>query len=140
LDTAEFFQTMLDELGDEGFEDIVVTGGTYALTIGADGTFIDERKDWSFTASTEFGDVELVINDRNEGTFTLDGDVLSTTVDMGEPPDVTILIDGVPFETPGGVSPITPPDASFTGATVTCTADTLTSTYQGTSVGWTRAG
>lgn len=141
LDSQPFFEAIQDALDDAtGGGEFNFVGGSYTLTVGADGTFIDERKDWSFEGSTDFGDVQIVVNDRNEGTYTLEGDVLSTTIDMGEPAEITILLDGVPFETPGGVSPITPPDASFTGATVTCTSDLLTATFEGSTSSWTRVG
>ena len=43
----------------------------------------------------------------------------------------TFLVDGEPFTFPGGVTPFEPPQAEFTGATVSCDGDTLAATAEG---------
>jgi len=141
LDSEDFVTKISEGLEDEAdvgtFE---FGGGSYSLTIGGDGTFIDERADWTLVATSDFGDFTIIINDRNEGTYTLDGDVLSTTLQTGEPPELVFLVDGEPFTFPGGASPVQPPEAEFTGAVVTCSGDTMTATFEGYTSMWSRSG
>lgn len=141
LDSEDFIAKVSEGLEDEAdvgsFE---FGGGSYSLTIGGDGTFIDERIDWTLVATSDFGEITIVINDRNEGTYSLDGDVLSTTIQTGEPPELAFLVDGEPIEFPGGVSPVQPPEAEFTGAVVTCSGDTMTASFEGYTSSWSRSG
>ena len=133
---AAVTEAAADEAGDVG--EFTFGGGSYRLTVGGDGTFIDERVDWTLLVVSDFGDLSVTINDRNEGTYTLEGDVLSTTIDMGEAPEVTFLVDGVPVEFPAGTSPVQPPAAEFTGATVTCAGDAMSAFFDGFTSEWLR--
>lgn len=142
LDSEAFLALVTETFEDEGgeFGEFQFGDGTYRLTVAADGIFIDERIDWTLLVTSDVGDLAITINDRNEGTWTLEGDVLSTTIQPGEPPEIAILVDGVPFEFPGGASPIDPPSAEFTGAQVTCDANAMTATFEGVTSMWTRSG
>lgn len=142
LDSQHFFDQIADELADEG-EDakFEYLGGAYQIAAMADGTFTSSRIDWSFGAMSEFGDIEITVNHVQEGTYTVDGGTLSTNVPGGgEAADVEIKIDGVPFDAPGGVSPIEPPDASFETAAPDCGDDTMTITFEGYTSIWNRVG
>lgn len=141
LDSEAFLAAVSEGLADEeDAGEFGFGGGSYSLTISADGTFIDERSDWTLEVTSDFGDLAVTINDRNEGTWTIDGDVLSTTLDAGEPPELAILVDGVPFEFPGGAPPFEPPDAEFTGATVECSGDAMSASFEGFTSTWMRTG
>jgi hypothetical protein len=141
LDSEDFVAKVSEGVEDEaGAGAFAFGGGSYSLSIGGDGTFVDERADWTLVATSDFGEVTIVINDRNEGTYSLDGDVLSTTIQTGEPPELEFLVDGEPIEFPGGASPVQPPEAEFTGAVVTCSGDMMTASFEGYTSSWSRSG
>ncbi len=128
LDSDVFFEAIEEAAAQEGVDGFEAVSGEYLLTVSADGTFKVEQIDWGFKVTSELGDLELVVNSASTGTWTIDGDVLSTTVDAGGDREIAILVDGEPFEFPGGISPIEPPEAEFTGAVVSCDGDTLFAT------------
>lgn len=141
LDSETFLAAVADEAGDAAdIGEFQFGGGSYRLTVGADGTFVDERIDWTLLVVSDLGDLAVTINDRNEGTYTLEGDTLSTSIDTGDPPEVTFLVDGVPLEFPAGASPVQPPSAEFTGATVTCAGDAMSAFFDGFTSTWARTG
>lgn len=141
LDSQKFFEDVLATMPpDEMIGEFEHVGGAYLLTVGADGTFESRRADWAFAVTSDLGDFELTINSSQSGTYELDGDVLSTTTESGEALEVEIKVDGVPFEFPGGGSPIEPPEAEFAGAIVSCNGDSLTATAEGFSSTWSRIG
>ena len=141
LDPVAFFEVVLAEQPQDGIDgELAFVDGEYVLIIGSDGTFQSIRDNWSFAVTSDFGDLEVTVNDADVGTWSLDGDVLSTTIEPGEPAEIAILVDGQPFAFPGGVSPIEPPEAEFTGATVACDGDTLAATADGFTSEWTRSG
>jgi hypothetical protein len=141
LDAESFFEQLLAAMPpDEQLGEFSVVDGRYVLTVNADGTFSNDREDWTLGVQSEFGAMEIRINSSQSGTFTLEGDQLSTTVAAGDPPDVEISVDGQPMNLPGGVSPIAPPEADFSGATVACQGDTLTATVDEFTSTWKRVG
>jgi hypothetical protein len=140
LDPVAFFESVLAETPQEGLDgEFAFIDGEYVLIIDADGTFQSLREDWSFAVTSDFGNLEATVNDADVGTWSLDGDVLSTTIEPGEPAEIAILVDGQPFVFPGGVAPIEPPEAKFTGATVACDGDTLSATAEGFTSEWARS-
>lgn len=128
LDSEAFFEAIEEAAAQEGVDGFEAVSGEYLLTVSGDGTFMVEQIDWGFEMTSEFGDLELVVNSTSTGTWTIDGDVLSTMVDAGGERDIAMLVDGEPFEFPGGNSPIEPPEAEFTGAVVSCDGDMLSAT------------
>lgn len=141
MDSDKFFEDVVALAPSDGIEgEFVHVGGAYLLIIGGDGSFEAKRDNWAFAVTSDFGDLEVVINASQSGTYELDGDMLSTRVEPGEPPEMAIKIDGEPFEFPGGGLPIAPPEAEFSGATVTCDGDILTATAQGFASVWSRSG
>lgn len=125
LDDDVFFEAIEQAANDEGVDGFEAVSGEYLLTVAGDGTFTVEQIDWGFKVTSEFGDLELVVNSDYTGTWSIDGDVLTTMVEAGGEREVDILVDGEPFEFPGGILPIEPPEAEFTGAVVSCDGDTL---------------
>ena len=141
LDPVAFFETVLAEQPQEGMDgEFVFVDGEYLLIIGADGTFESRRDNWSFAVTSEFGDLEVTVKDSDVGTWTLDGDVLSTTLEPGDPAEIAITIDGQPFVFPGDITPFEPPEAEFTGATVACDGQSLSATADGFTSVWTKSG
>lgn len=140
LDPVAFFENVFASQDQEGLDgEFVFVSGEYELIIADDGSFEALRDDWSFAITSDLGSMEVVVNDSDVGSWTLDGDVLSTKIVPGDPPEIEILIDGVPFEFPAGVAPLEPPEAEFTGATVACDGDLLSATAEGFTSVWTRS-
>ena len=139
LDTERFFTEVIEAGAAEGLDgEFSFVDGAYLLVVSADGSFQAIRDNWTFAVSSDFGDLQVAITDTDDGTWTLDGDVLSTVVVPGEPPEITFLVDGEPFTFPGGVTPFEPPQAEFTGATVSCDGDVLAATAEGFTSYWNR--
>lgn len=139
LDSEAFFDDLLATLpSDEQVGEFSVVGGAYRITAGADGTWVNERDEWTFLVTSEFGELQLTIDDQQTGTWSIDGDVLSTTLEPGEAPEVSVLVDGAPVEFPAGTLPIEAPEAEFTGAAITCTGDTMTASFEGFTSTWSR--
>jgi hypothetical protein len=139
LDSDAFFDDLLATLPSDGqLGEFSVVGGAYRITAGADGTWVNERDGWTFLVTSEVGDLQLTIDDRQMGTWSIDGDVLSTTLEPGEPPEVSVLVDGAPVDFPAGTLPIEAPEAEFTGAAITCSGDTMTASFGGFTSVWLR--
>ena len=139
LDADRFFTEGIAADPSAGIDgEIAFAGGAYLLIVSADGTFQAIRDDWSFAVTGEQGELQVIVNDADEGTWSLDGDLLSTVVIPGDPPEITFLVDGEPFTFPGGLTPFEPPEAEFTGATVVCEGDVLAATAEGFTSYWTR--
>ncbi|MGI9586396.1 MAG: lipocalin family protein [Acidimicrobiia bacterium] len=138
LDPVAFFDEVLALQPQDGLDgEFVFVSGDYVLVIGADGSFESRRDDWTFAVMSDAGDLQITVRDTDSGTWTIDGDVLSTAVTPGDPPEIEILIDGQPFEFPTGI-PFEPPEAEFTGATVACDGDQLSATSEGYTSIWMR--
>ncbi len=141
LDAESFFEQLMASMPpEEQLGEFSVVDGRYVLTVNADGTFSNEREDWTLGVRGDFGDMEIRINSSQSGTYSLEGDQLSTTVAAGDPPVVEIFVDGLPMSLPGGVSPVAPPEAEFSGASIACQGDTLTATVNDFTSSWRRVG
>jgi hypothetical protein len=140
LDPVGFFEDILALQPQDALDgEFAFVSGEYLLIIGADGSFEALRDDWSFAVTSDAGDLQVTVNDSDLGTWSLDGDVLSTSITPGDPPEIEILIDGQPFDFPTGI-PFEPPEAEFTGATVACDGDLLSATAEGFTSVWMRSG
>ncbi|MGI9666587.1 MAG: hypothetical protein ACR2N2_05730 [Acidimicrobiia bacterium] len=138
LDSQAFFDVVMAELEEAEEGEFVFVDGVYALVISDNGTFSSERRDWTFGFESEMGEFLVRINHIQGGMWVIDGDVLSTSTTASESAVIEFFIDGEPFLFPGGVSPVTPPEADFEGATVTCDGDALTATFDGFTSEWAR--
>ena len=141
LDSQPFFDTISESLGGaEAAGEFRHVGGVYRITASADGTFVDQRIDWTFAVVTDEGGLELSINHTQTGTYTVEDGIITTSIPAGGgAPEVTMSIDGVPSNIPGGAIPIDPPDASFDSAVATCDDDTLVISYDGFTSTWNRS-
>ncbi|MFV2000558.1 MAG: hypothetical protein ACC654_09375 [Acidimicrobiia bacterium] len=141
MDSQQFFDDIFAALpADEALGEFIYTSGAYVLLIGADGTFSSERREWTFQVASEEGDLEMMINGAETGTYTLVGNQLTTVSESSEPLEISMAIDGVPFDLPVGFAPVTPPNADFSGAIVTCEGDVLTASAEGFQSIWYRTG
>ena len=128
LDSQAFFDAIVDTLSaDEQPGEFMFEDGAYLLVVEEDGTFQSIRDDWTFSVDAEGEVIQLRMNDVQTGTYSFDGSVLTTRLEGGSPAEIEILIDGVPFELPGGQTPFEPPAAEFEGAVVSCDGDVMTS-------------
>lgn len=141
MDSQQFFDDVFASLSDEEqLGEFTYASGAYVLLIGNDGSFSSERRDWSFQVTSDVGDLQMTVSGAETGTYTLDGNLLSTVSGTSEPLEVSMVVDGVPFELPAGIAPVTPPNADFSGATVTCEGDVLTASAEGFQSIWYRTG
>lgn len=142
LDSQHFFDQLADGLTEEGVDsELKYLGGAYQIAAMPDGSFTSSRIDWSFGVVTDFGDLDITMNYTQEGTYTVDGGTMSTNIPAGgDPAEIEFSIDGVPFDIPGGVMPVEPPDASFDTAAPDCGDDTMSITVDGYTSIWNRVG
>ncbi len=113
-------------------------GGTFQVTMTAEGTATTTKDDWTLGIESPFGAVEMKANQIQEGTYTIDGDTLTVIgSDLGELSDIEFTVNGRPFEFPTGVVPIEPPDLPISEGRTSCDdttmsiiVDEITSTWQ----------
>ncbi len=141
LDAGVFFQAIMDsmtaeELAGGSFEHV---SGEYQAVVGADGSFIDRRIDWHFKVSSEMGEIEIIVNHERTGEWRTEDGLMLVTLPGDVPADQEILIDGEPFEFPGGALPFSPPAVDWIPAAYDCSGDTLAITADGITTFWSRA-
>ncbi len=113
--------------------------GEYVAIIQGDGTFIDRRTDWTIGVTSDFGDMAFVINDEQTGTWSADNGTITVSVSSDTPSEPEIYLDGVKFEFPLGVVPMSPPDVEWVSAAYVCDGNTLTMTSEGFDSVWNRS-
>lgn len=59
-------------------------GGEYVSTIGADGSFLNERLAWQFRVATPEGAVVTTIDSSDPGTYSVEGDQITINDPGGE--------------------------------------------------------
>lgn len=113
--------------------------GKIQLTLGQDGTLTSRMLDWTFGTVTPMGSLDLKMNQTQEGTYTLDGDTLTTQIsDIGSLADIEFSVDGKPFEFPAGIVPIEPPDMPIGTVQPTCGDDIMTFVIEEMTITWFR--
>jgi len=139
MDSQQFFDDVFASLpAEEAIGEFTYASGAYVLLIGADGTFSSERRQWTFRVASEDGDLEMTVSGAEAGTYTLAGDQLTTVTETTSPLEISMAVDGVPFEIPTGFAPVTPPNAEFSGAVIACEGDVLTASAEGFQSIWYR--
>ncbi len=141
LDGQSFFDEIMagmtaEELQGGTFEYV---GGAYQVVIGADGTFVDRRVDWHFKVTSPAGELDLIINHERTGEWFAEGGVINVTLPGDVPVEQEILIDGEPFEFPGGALPFSPPAVEWVPSEYMCDSDTLTVTFDEFTSVWIRS-
>ncbi len=139
LDSERFFEDLVATMAPEEIEgEFTYVSGVTRLVLGPDASFVTQRDMWTFAVASDSGVLELTITDEQSGTYALDGVEMSTLIEASEPPEVTMTVNGEPFVVPGGASPVAPPEAEFSGATVACDGGALVATTEEFSSYWTR--
>lgn len=131
----QIFADMLDE--EAGLGEVSPAGGDLGVTFDDNGTVAISRDDWGFVIESEDGAFKILISGDQTGTWSVDGNELSISLDEGPPPDVTtsLIVDGQ--EVPLSQSPVDVPSEAFSsssafscsGDTFSVTADEFTSTF-----------
>lgn len=141
LDGQPFFDAIMAEMSAEEAQGATFehVDGEYQAVIGGDGSFVDRRIDWHFAVTSPAGSLDMIINHERTGQWVSDAGIISVTLPAGESPDTQILIDGVPFEFPGGSVPFEVPAMDWVPAAYSCDGDTLTITAEGITSTWNRS-
>jgi hypothetical protein len=141
LDGQPFFDAIMDEMSADEAQGATFeyVDGEYQAVIGSDGSFTDRRVDWHFAVTSPAGALDIIINHERTGEWVENDGVISVTLPAGEAPDQQILIDGVPFEFPGGSVPFSVPAMDWVPAEYSCDGDTLTITAEGITSTWNRS-
>lgn len=130
LDSEAFFQQVNDLFGEEGFE-LRSGGGSFIVTLAADGTYTGLRDEWTIEAGTSDGTVRTILDGSDEGTWTADEGTLTidqTSVDISLR-GVLVGPDGAEIDLPAPPVDITEDvDVLAEDAEYSCTGDTLTIT------------
>jgi hypothetical protein len=115
--------------------------GAYTMTFNADMTGVEHRDALGIDIATPEAVMTMVITDVSPGIYTVSGETVTweTAPGTGETV-VEFFLDGAPFLFPGGVTPVDPPEASFTTGTFACSGDTLVVTADGFPSSWLRIG
>jgi len=137
LDSKAFFDSYNETAAPS--EQIDFVSGRYVVSWNTDGTFTDERVDWTF----EFPGVEesgaMIMNSTGAGQWSDDGgEVVVASYELVET-KISVIIDGEEFELP--VTPGSLPAGAFDERTVTvCTESTMVSSGDGFVVTFDRIG
>jgi hypothetical protein len=141
LEGQPFFDAIMAEMSAEEAQgaSFEYVDGDYQAVIGGDGSFIDRRVDWHFAVTSPAGAIEMIMNHERTGQWVADAGIISVTLPSGDAPDTQILIDGEPFEFPGGAMPFSVPAMDWVPAAYSCDGDTLTITAEGITSTWNRS-
>jgi len=128
LDSEAFFE-MYNELA-SAEDQISFVGGRYVVTWNGDGTFTDERVDWTF----EFPGIDdagaMIMQSTGAGEWQLVGAETVVTAYELIDPQVSMIIDGEEFELP--VTPGSLPSGLFSDdPTVVCTETVMMTSQDG---------
>lgn len=128
LDNEAFVSQVFTDVGGEegGFGEASPAGGDLGVSFDDDGSFAVTRDDWGFVVESEEGAFKILISGDQTGTWSVDGDVLTISLDEGPPPEVTtsLIVDGQEVQMPQ--SPIEVPAEAFSSSsTFGCDGDTF---------------
>lgn len=128
LDNEAFIDQIFADLGGEeaGFGEASPAGGDLGVSFEGNGKMTISRDDWGFVIESEDGSFKILISGDQTGTWSVDGDELSVSLDEGPPPDVTtsLIVDGQEVQMPQ--SPIEVPSEAFSASsTFSCNGDTF---------------
>ena len=144
----EIISTIPAEVAASGLQSWTHVSGEYLMTLGDDGTYLGERKEWTHRLKTAQGALITTINSTDPGTYTVDGNNISVT-DPGSPATVTLQFDdgSGPQSLPFGSTQTVGTSAVSGSGTFTCENDVLSATITdlpdappgGISATWDRA-
>lgn len=134
LNNEAFLEQMTDLFSQEGMPEAdvgMIEGGTFTVDLGADGSLNSMRENWGFDVMTAEGNVQIVINGTESGTWSADGTTMTIDItDSDLVSDTNIVVDGQEVPLPGG-APVDVPEGFATESEYTCSDDTLSLTNAG---------
>ena len=108
---------------------IEFAGGTNTTELEADGTFWNDRNDWSLGIDTPDGAIFITMNGIDNGTWSVDGDQITISdVDQAAVVKMQAEVDGELVDIPFGSTGFVQTDVWLGTATYTCSGDTMTVT------------
>ena len=124
LDSEAFVASFQDVYGGTEISDSRYVEGQLLATFEPDGTFRDERQDWTWEMETAGGVFRMRVNGENHGSYAVDGERLSVTMEeIGVDVSMEMEMNGEGIELPGsGDLPVEPPVVEGSG-TFTCSGD-----------------
>lgn len=142
LDSQNFLDQISEGIaGEENLAEFTYLGGAYQMAMKPDGSITSSMIDWSFGTVTDFGSLDMTMNHTQEGTYTVDGDTMSTNIPGGgDLADIEFSVDGQPFEFPAGIMPVDPPDVTFGTASPDCGDTTMSIAVDNFTSIWNRVG
>jgi hypothetical protein len=128
LDNQVFIDEVFNSFGgdENGFGDVSPAGGTNTISFDADGTLSTAQEDWGFLIERIEGSFKILISDMRTGTWATNGDVLSISLNDGQPPEITALlvVDGQEVALPEAPFDV-PAEALSASSQYSCDSDSL---------------
>lgn len=139
LESQPFIESIMAAAG-EAFPpggSFAYEGGTYGMTINADGTYVSTRAEWSLRATTPEASVLIVFNGVQTGEATWD-DLIVSADEQTNTTQVQLYasVNGQEFAIPGGSTIDT--ETFDAEATYECVGDQLRMTSDGVTSVWNR--
>lgn len=142
LDSEAFVASFQEVYGGSEISDSRYVEGRLLATFEPDGTFRDERQDWTWEMETAGGVFRMRVNGENQGSYAVDGERLTITMEeIGVDASMEMEMNGEVIELPGsGDLPVEPPVVEGSG-TFTCSGDRFSLvTEEGMESHFTRVG
>jgi hypothetical protein len=137
LDSEAFIEQIFAAADETGFEDLgEVTvshgGGSFVVTMNADGSYVGDRDNWQIRLSAAEGTFVTTLNGEEAGTWSTEGDELTVTSESSSlQVSFAAEVDGVLQELPfGGPETVASRELGGTGP-FTCDDDTLQVMFEG---------
>ncbi len=131
LDSAAFMEQIFAAYGAEmeGVDAFEFVSGSQVVTLGADGSYVSERDEWSFRIGTGEDTVRMTIDGTDVGSYTITGDEITITdLDQSAVMSLQAEVDGQLLDLPIGTVGNVEADVLLGTASYTCSGDLLTVT------------
>lgn len=130
LDSEAFVEQLTTAMAEEvGGQDITIefVGGSYTVSMGADGTFIAVRDEWSWQSSMSEGNFRITIDGADTGTWSADaGSLTVSDIESNSVVTAQAEVEGELIDMPQATVPLADTNAVGETASFICTGDTLT--------------
>lgn len=130
LDSEAFMENLSAAFAAEAdLQNVTVefVGGTYTVTLAADGGYTGVRDEWAFQAVSPEGTFRLTIDGMDEGTWSAEGPTLTiSNLESTTSIAAQAVVDGEVLDLPAGTAPTVQGDAVAEASSYECTDDRLT--------------
>lgn len=127
LDTDSFVEALAEAYAESGIgvTEVTAGGGSFTMTLDADGSMESEREEWGFGVVMAEGTFNIVIDGRETGTWSADDSTMTVdTTDSDLSVSATVEADGQSIDIPS--SPVEVPDTIASDSEYSCEGDVLT--------------